>query len=56
MLTGLIAPSSGDCSVHGYSILSHMKEIRRSLGICPQINVLFVSQHTTPTEERSEHE
>jgi ATP-binding cassette subfamily A (ABC1) protein 3 len=41
MLTGLIAPTAGDCSIHGYSILKHMKEIRKSLGICPQTNVLF---------------
>jgi ATP-binding cassette subfamily A (ABC1) protein 3 len=43
MLTGLIAPTSGDCSVHGFSILKNMKEIRKSLGICPQTNVLFKS-------------
>jgi ABC-type glutathione transport system ATPase component len=41
MLTGLISPSGGDASIHGYSILNNMKEIRKSLGICPQINVLF---------------
>lgn len=41
MLTGLIAPTSGDCSIHGYSILRNMKEIRKSLGICPQQNVLW---------------
>ena len=41
MLTGLISPTSGDCSIHGYSILKNMKEIRKSLGICPQQNVLF---------------
>lgn len=41
MLTGLISPTSGDCSVHGFSIRKNMKEIRKSLGICPQQNVLF---------------
>jgi len=41
MLTGLISPSGGDCSMHGYSVLRNMKEIRKSLGVCPQINVLF---------------
>lgn len=40
-LAGLIAPTSGDCSIHGFSILRNMKEIRKSLGICPQQNVLW---------------
>ena len=43
MLTGMIAPTSGDCSIHGYSILKNMKEIRKSvsIGVCPQTNCLF---------------
>lgn len=41
MMNGLIAPTSGDCSIHGFSILRNMKEIRKSLGVCPQQNVLW---------------
>ncbi|KAG0616755.1 hypothetical protein M758_5G140000 [Ceratodon purpureus] len=41
MLTGLIQPSSGDAKIWGRSILSSMNEVRRTIGLCPQQNVLF---------------
>ncbi|KAL1503435.1 hypothetical protein AB1Y20_011923 [Prymnesium parvum] len=48
MLTGLIAPSAGDARIDGKSITSQMAQIRLSLGVCPQVNVIFES--LTPTQ------
>jgi ATP-binding cassette subfamily A (ABC1) protein 1 len=41
ILTGLFAPSEGTAFVDGKDIRTHMDEIRRSIGMCPQYNVLF---------------
>ena len=41
VLTGLYEPSSGTAKVYGQDIRSHMDEVRGSLGLCPQHNVLF---------------
>jgi ABC transporter len=41
ILTGLFAPTSGDASIYGHSIVKNTAEARRSIGICPQQNVLF---------------
>ncbi|XP_042053846.1 ABC transporter A family member 1-like isoform X2 [Salvia splendens] len=41
MLVGLIQPTSGDALVFGKSILTDMDEIRQSLGVCPQYDILF---------------
>ncbi|XP_010279593.1 PREDICTED: ABC transporter A family member 1 [Nelumbo nucifera] len=41
MLVGLLPPTSGDALVFGKNILTDMDEIRRSLGICPQHDILF---------------
>jgi ATP-binding cassette subfamily A (ABC1) protein 3 len=44
MLTGLIAPdlaSESDASVYGHSIAAEMEQIRYSMGVCPQHDVLF---------------
>eukprot|EP00743_Colponemidia_sp_Colp-15_P004647 GILK01005008.1.p1 GENE.GILK01005008.1~~GILK01005008.1.p1 ORF type:complete len:2608 (-),score=498.63 GILK01005008.1:139-7962(-) len=41
MLTGLLNPSAGDATVFGQSIRHHMPDIRKSLGVCPQHDVLF---------------
>ncbi|XP_066289391.1 phospholipid-transporting ATPase ABCA3-like isoform X2 [Branchiostoma lanceolatum] len=41
ILTGLFPPTSGTATVNGHSILTSMDEIRSSLGLCPQHNVLF---------------
>jgi ATP-binding cassette subfamily A (ABC1) protein 3 len=42
MLTGLIQPSGGNASIDGLSVRTGMRQIRRSLGVCPQQNVIFL--------------
>ncbi|XP_061079781.1 phospholipid-transporting ATPase ABCA3 [Conger conger] len=41
MLTGLFPPSSGRAYINGYDISQDMAHVRRSLGLCPQHDVLF---------------
>jgi ABC-type multidrug transport system ATPase subunit len=43
MLTGLLPPdaTSGDAIIYGSSVLENMDNIRRSMGVCPQHDVLF---------------
>lgn len=41
MLTGLTPPSSGDAQVKGHSLRRSLSDARRTLGVCPQQNVLF---------------
>ncbi|KAG7379409.1 ATP-binding cassette sub- A member 12 [Phytophthora pseudosyringae] len=41
MLTGMTAPSSGEATYRGLSLNQDMEEIRESLGICFQHDVLF---------------
>ena len=41
ILTGLFPPTAGTAYINGNSILSNMDDIRQSLGLCPQHNVLF---------------
>ena len=41
MLVGLFPPTSGDAIINGYSIITDMENVRQSLGLCPQHNVLF---------------
>ena len=41
MMTGMLAPDAGDCTIWGKSILSSMDEIRQDLGLCPQHNILW---------------
>lgn len=41
MLTGVTPPSAGDATFHGLSIHDDMDEIRESLGICFQHDVLY---------------
>jgi len=41
ILTGLFPPSSGDCLIYGNSIVRNPNDIRQSMGVCPQHNVLF---------------
>ena len=43
MLTGLIRPSTGTAYIEGFDIRNEMGRIRRSLGLCPQNNILFDS-------------
>ncbi|CAD5121418.1 DgyrCDS9938 [Dimorphilus gyrociliatus] len=41
ILTGLFPPTSGRATVYNHDIRTDMEEIRKSLGMCPQHNVLF---------------
>ncbi|XP_077618904.1 ATP-binding cassette sub-family A member 17-like [Crocuta crocuta] len=41
VLTGLIPPSSGWAYINGYEISRNMVEIRKSMGWCPQHDILF---------------
>ncbi|KAL1375767.1 hypothetical protein pipiens_017298 [Culex pipiens pipiens] len=41
MLTGMIAPTSGTAYLNGHDVRTEIEGVRRSLGICPQHNVLF---------------
>lgn len=41
VLTGLFPPTSGTVYIKGMDIRHDMDLIRRTLGVCPQHNVLF---------------
>ena len=41
VLTGLFSPTSGEAMVGGHSIREGMDQVRQSLGLCPQHNMLF---------------
>jgi ABC-type multidrug transport system ATPase subunit len=41
MLTGLTPPTSGDALIMGHSLRHSLADARRTLGVCPQMNVLF---------------
>ncbi|XP_050245854.1 ABC transporter A family member 1 isoform X2 [Quercus robur] len=41
MLVGLLTPTSGDAMVFGKNIITDMDEIRKTLGVCPQNDILF---------------
>ncbi|XP_072453663.1 phospholipid-transporting ATPase ABCA3-like isoform X2 [Notamacropus eugenii] len=41
ILTGLFPPTSGQTYISGYEISQNMVHIRKSLGVCPQHDVLF---------------
>lgn len=41
MLLGLIPPSSGQAYINGYEISQDMVQIRKSMGWCPQHDILF---------------
>ncbi|XP_062865086.1 phospholipid-transporting ATPase ABCA1 [Trichomycterus rosablanca] len=41
ILTGLFAPTSGTAYINGLDIRTDMDSIRKTLGMCPQHNVLF---------------
>ncbi|XP_055602215.1 phospholipid-transporting ATPase ABCA1-like [Uranotaenia lowii] len=49
MLTGIFSPTSGTALINGHDIRTDLDGARRSLGLCPQHNVLFdeltVSEH-----------
>ena len=42
-ITGFLAPTSGDAIINGCSILNDMQGVRKSMGLCPQFNILFPS-------------
>lgn len=41
MLTGFIPPTSGTAKINSYDIRNDILNVRRSLGLCPQHNILF---------------
>ena len=41
VLSGLTAPTAGDATVFGHSIAREMHRVRRSLGVCPQHDILW---------------
>ncbi|PNF40610.1 ATP-binding cassette sub-family A member 3 [Cryptotermes secundus] len=41
ILTGLFSPTSGSVHINGYNIRDNLDEVRESLGLCPQHNLLF---------------
>ena len=41
VLTGMFSPTSGTASINGHDITEDMGSVRRSLGLCPQHNMLF---------------
>ena len=41
MLSGLIRPTAGDCTIMGHSMVSNAPTARQCLGFCPQQNILF---------------
>ena len=41
MLTGMFTPTDGTASVNGYDIRTDIFGVRKSLGLCPQFNILF---------------
>ena len=41
MLTGLISKSSGSGSIFGNDLFEEMEHVRKTMGICPQHDVLF---------------
>ncbi|XP_036597538.1 ATP-binding cassette sub-family A member 3-like [Trichosurus vulpecula] len=49
MLTGMFPPTSGEAYIYGYAVSKNIVQIRKSLGFCPQYDILFdymtVSEH-----------
>ncbi|KAK3103896.1 hypothetical protein FSP39_022745 [Pinctada imbricata] len=41
MLTGFLPPTSGSARVGGHDIVQNIEGVRRSLGMCPQHDILF---------------
>lgn len=41
LFLGIIPPTSGSAKINGYDIVTETELARKSLGICPQHNVLF---------------
>ncbi|XP_055711669.1 phospholipid-transporting ATPase ABCA3 isoform X3 [Phlebotomus papatasi] len=43
MLTGMFPPTSGTAIINGHDIRMDIEQVRNSLGLCPQHNILFDS-------------
>jgi len=41
VFSGIFPPTEGTAVLNGYDIRTDMEGVRRSLGLCPQVNVLF---------------
>lgn len=41
LVTGMLTPTEGDCLVGGASMVREPHRARRSLGVCPQVDVLW---------------
>lgn len=41
LLSGFIPPTRGTAKINSYDIRKDMTNVRRSLGLCPQHNILF---------------
>lgn len=41
MLTGMIPPSNGTAKINGFDIRTEINNVRSSLGLCPQHNIIF---------------
>jgi ATP-binding cassette subfamily A (ABC1) protein 3 len=41
MLTGMLRPTEGDCSVYGFSVDKSIDIVQKNMGLCQQFDVLF---------------
>ena len=41
MLTGLLAPTSGEIIIDGRNLHTELESLRRIMGVCPQTNILW---------------
>ncbi len=41
MLVGLFPPTSGTATINGFNVVTESQAARRSLGLCPQFDILF---------------
>lgn len=41
MLCGMLEPTSGTIRINDYNVQTHIDEIRKSFGFCPQYNIIF---------------
>ncbi len=41
MLTGMFSATRGTATIYGHDVGKDMDRVRKSLGMCPQHNILF---------------
>ena len=41
LLTGMLEPTAGDCTVYGRSVGNELSQVRRDISLCPQHNILW---------------